>query len=509
MLRVAVVEDEIKVLDGVSALIEKLNPHFEVVGKAQSGLEGMEIVLSLMPDVVVTDIKMPEMSGLEMMAALREKGVRSKFIILSGHADFKYAKKAIKLGSADYLLKPLRVKDLKNALDSIEETLTKAETQSIPLLENYPLSRILLQVTTESEQSHSVFCDELYNRFSNIKHFSILMLRCDCVLEAEEKKHLLGTVENSAHGVNTLCCVEMESNYELLFFIAGRDQREIEERSYSIWKRNRGIADGQVVFCYGYFTDIGMFLETFRKLSETAQWGISFPPQTLLSAELIRDTTFSDMVYPLDIEQTIFKKISSGKLESIKDDLNRLAECLGKERYRHADIRKAMLSLYSAAMYAIRKVSYSVYVELSHMELDQFIRRINTIEAFINKLLDIINKFDSFNRNLYECKNPIICNALRIIEAEYNSDISLETIATRLNLTVEYLSILFKKETGVRFSAYITQLRVDRAKELMVKKNIKVYMVARMVGYNDSAYFCKVFKRVTGMSPKDYINSIV
>lgn len=118
-MRIVIVEDEIKIREGMGKMIESQTGHM-VVGEAADGEEGLEMVLRFKPDLVITDIRMPRMSGLQMLKELAERKVRTHIVILSGYSDFEYAQKAIRYGADDYLLKPLAIEDVRKMLKDIE-----------------------------------------------------------------------------------------------------------------------------------------------------------------------------------------------------------------------------------------------------------------------------------------------------------------------------------------------------------------------------------------------------
>ena len=146
MYKVIVIEDETMVRRGIVLTTDWAALGCVVVGEAANGEEGLEIAGRLSPDIIVTDVKMPRMDGVEMITRLRGQGSRSKFIILTAHSDFKYAQSALKLGVSDYLLKPLKDGDLeqaiRNILDQLEERRHEAGEESAPILSFYPPPRV-------------------------------------------------------------------------------------------------------------------------------------------------------------------------------------------------------------------------------------------------------------------------------------------------------------------------------------------------------------------------------
>ncbi|MBM6947268.1 response regulator transcription factor [Mordavella massiliensis] len=129
MKTLIVVEDELRIREGLCKLIRRLDMGVKVIGEAEDGLEGLKMIQDMLPDIVITDIRMPKMEGLEMIRKVREMNIRCIFIILSGYAEFSYAQTAISYGVTDYLLKPVTVSDVKRLLEKLnpQDTLTERE----------------------------------------------------------------------------------------------------------------------------------------------------------------------------------------------------------------------------------------------------------------------------------------------------------------------------------------------------------------------------------------------
>lgn len=120
-MRIVIVEDEAPIREGMEGILKKLNPSYELAGKAADGIEGLEVIRRVKPDLIIMDIRMPDMDGLTMLKKLREEGVASKALILSAYSDFSYAKQAMELGVSTYLLKPVKIQELKKVLKQMEE----------------------------------------------------------------------------------------------------------------------------------------------------------------------------------------------------------------------------------------------------------------------------------------------------------------------------------------------------------------------------------------------------
>ena len=128
-MRIAVVEDEALIREGMAKILARINPEYELIGTARDGQEGYELILEKTPDLVILDIQMPKMNGLEMLKKIREKNIECRFLVLTAYSDFNYAKQAIELGIENYLLKPIKIAELKKALYQIEEKLSREQSK--------------------------------------------------------------------------------------------------------------------------------------------------------------------------------------------------------------------------------------------------------------------------------------------------------------------------------------------------------------------------------------------
>lgn len=507
MLKIVVVEDEPHILSGISKLIKRLNPQHQIVGEARNGAIGRELILRLQPNLVITDIRMPEMDGLEMFRQLRKEGVQSEFILLTGHSDFHYVREALKLGSVDYLLKPTVVADLKKAIEQAQERITESENH-IPL-SDYSAHHLLHQIISGSREQVDPFLEALRGRLTG-SIFACLLLHNDHTVTESKKKLFMEAVQTVFNQPNQQYAWSiLDVLNEILLIVQGQDTKQLQKRMETLWAHFNQEETFDFSGCLEYIDDLAAMRSRLPGMRDTLQWAISFPPQTLLSRELVASTRFANLTYPSHIEASVLAKIRAGKLTEIQSDLEALFVHLSKDRYPYLQLRESMLCFSSSILFSIRKHSFSIFTELSQMQIDEMSRQTHSLQSFITVLINGINQYEFSSRSLIECENPIIHKVLRIISEEYDQDISLEFISDRLHLTTEYLSTLFKKETGVNFSIYLPQFRIERAKELMNNPNNKIYTIAEKSGYRDTAYFCKVFKRITGLSPKEYMKSVI
>jgi two-component system response regulator YesN len=359
-LRILVVEDEIKPREGLVRLIGKLGSEYEVVGQARNGSEGLEMAAALAPALILTDVKMPSMDGLEMIAALRQSGCAARFILISGYADFEYARRGIALGVKEYLLKPITKPMLEEALgkvrDELERDSGKAERLLPPVMHEDIVSRL---PRGEPEYPQRI--------------------------EASALEAVRG---NDADGLEAA----VEDFY--LYCVSGK---------YS--------PDGISEIAHRFFFSV---------------------------TNLMKELDYS--------------------------------------RFR-AIIDRNVLD---------RVLHY---------------RGVDELHAVFNDFLASIVQVSSAPSEPYS--HPVRL-AVNYIKSGYRGKLSLEDAAEMAGLSPEYLSKLFLKETGRNFSTYVAEYRIEKSKPLLAAGELKAYEVAASVGISDPQYFCRVFKKCTGLSPGEY-----
>ena len=164
-----------------------------------------------------------------------------------------------------------------------------------------------------------------------------------------------------------------------------------------------------------------------------------------------------------------------------------------------------MTCLTVAILYEIRRDSYGLYENINNLNVLDWVKNRLFIESFSPMILNIVRQYEQYRNNRKSGKHPIIYQVLGIMEQEYQRDLSLEEMAERMKVTPEYLSALFMKELGIKYTTYRTQIRIEAAKELLQDGKLKIYEIAERCGFPDVKYFTKVFKKYTGSSPGEFL----
>ena len=525
MLRIVIVDDEQIVLDGMKIVLESAEKDWQVVGTAMNGLQGLREIRSLKPDVVITDIKMPDMDGLEMSRILKEELPDIVVFVFSGYAEFNLAQKAIDLGVYNYLLKPINYEEIYVALEKVEEFINerrrfrleqdeqiKKLKASIPILKEKLLVDLLHGTISTND---GVFYRLKYLNLSIQNAFLAILMIDDFDIitkeySIEDKYLLLFAVRNITEEICSENCEEFfvvnDSDNSICIIINNQKNdktfmmnlcEEIREKINTFLRKTVSIG-------------IGRFVERLEGLqlaysdSLTAIQGSLFKSKniTVHIEEVLEN--ISPAAYSIAMEKSIINAVKSGDLKQSLSEFDNLIKHLN-----------------TSSLEYIKRVCYEMYVALNR----------SLYESGINTEDILKDKFDLYS-SLSTCTNPqevfilvsgvfkliaenvlnqkqnhrtkIIGEVIKYIEDNYSNNVSLKEASEKVYLNINYLSEIFRVEKGENFTEYLKKFRVRKAVELLSRMDLKIYQISEMVGYSDPKHFSQVFKEITGVSPKDY-----
>lgn len=509
-MRIVVVEDEYRIRNGVVKLISKINPAYEVVGEAENGLIGIDIIELHKPDLVIVDIKMPEMDGIEMLMQLRKRGIYHKTVILSGYSDFEYAQKAIKIGVCEYLLKPITANDLEQTLKNVEKEINMEKMLKInqPQILN-SLEHIFQNlVLSNNDQTNEIY-KYLYEKYGIDSNGEFAVVTIYVGADTDNIKNKVGKIITGLlHDFHEAryFIFELVLHHELVILVYRCNDFLVLEKYFQnviIKEINREGISG-VVFGWVQFNGLVNLKRSLHMLRKELRWSIVLGDDVLISFPKTQNINTKLIQYPINIE--LVAKASVCCFNIVK--LNRLFEEFlswwHKDLYQPTGVIDSFVRFASSIITVIKEIDYDLYKKIDQNEILQGIMNSITWNELRNALFGIVKKISINKQNNMPIVNLLVKKVLSMVEEFYRDGITLEQIAARLNITPEYLGSLFNKEVGVNFSTYIKEFRIKKAKELLISKELKTYEVADKVGYPDPKYFCRVFKEVTGFTPGEY-----
>jgi two-component system response regulator YesN len=504
-MRIVIVEDEAMPRNGLINLIKKLGKNFEIIGEAANGAAGLDIIKSRNPDVVITDIKMPDMSGLDMIEEVKRLEIKSRFIILSGYAEFSYAQKGIELGVDEYLLKPITPDDLEEVLASIEKKLKKSLGNNTIT----PLSALRYLVDGGSKAPDEII-KFFTEKLEHIKDFVYITWIYAGTLNGESRNRMIKLAEDSLSRYGSII-ISGYIEEQNIFIAAVSSEKEYRSMKTSLncmlmedLKRNNL---GESIVCAAKADVPSNFISLIGRSKELVKWSIILPHNGVILPEDTLNITVSPFYYPKDLEKASLNSIRAENYESLYSVEEEFKLYCRKEKYIPDNIIDAYHRFAFSMLNMLEDINYRLFTEINSMGILYRIKSSLTENELCMNLDMLVNKIAA-----YKCEDNVSCSliikkVINVVREKYREKIILEELAEKLHVTPEYLSSLFNKEIGKNFSTYLKEYRIEKAIELMISTELKMFEIAERTGYSDAKYFCRAFKEVTGMSPKEYIAS--
>jgi two-component system response regulator YesN len=511
------VEDEIVTREGVRDNVDWKGNGFELCGEAPDGEIALPLIQATRPDVLITDIKMPFMDGLQLCKIVRERFPFVKTVILSGHDEFEYAQRAIELGVTEYLLKPLSSQDLNRLLRKLAAQLDQERQEQEALrqlraqLEEHRAllrERLLFKLVVGAvpaadaiEQSEALGMDLV------ARCYLVVVLKVERRERAERfdpaeyqrvQRSVAGLVENNPD------VFMLNKDLEDLVLIMKGDTSEylLEERDLLLDQIKRQVQDTRCTLVVGCgaptrrLADIGQsFAEALASLQSMPQRK-SGADNSVDKADLIK----------VD-KSAVEDYLKCGAQEDFDGFFDAFVQPLGDALQSYLVRNYIIVDM---ALTTARFVqSLGGEVETVIPELDQLetlaasLDTLDQIRAYAHKLLVGALAFRDSQAGRQHAS--VIQQARQYVERHYmDPNISLNEVAAQVNHSPSYFSAVFSQETGTTFKEYLTELRLKKAKEFLRTTNARSSEIACQIGYSDPHYFSYVFRKNTGLTPTEF-----
>lgn len=527
MNKILIVDDEMLARIGIKSLISGNEKGYVVVGEAENGKKALEIIEELHPDIVITDIKMPVMNGIDLIKQAKELLNPPDFIVLSSYDDFDYVKQALVLGAKDYFLKlELTPEHLISTMDRVSQARSETRLEKPYLKQSY--------VEHLSSKDFEIVKNNFLKEIIQGSYYK--------ENEIEQKLRDLGVTlpqDRIQAGVILLNGTEIYQKYK---------DKDIDLFQFSVQN-----IISEIVSDYRYAHTVFTHSKEITVLyAQVDHAEMSHKIEDLMEAMLKALKTYLNITGLIGVSDIHagYGSIKTGYQEALDharqhhvsnafaetvvkpnrlflnvndyikqfdtiiqiSDMGRMEQCLGSivefVKETQANDKHVVKSLCSALLFSLSSYvaeqhptlkleeawESDPYQSLDHLYTDYdyivWIQRLEKATALV------FNSLGESRRLIHQAK--------QFIQSHYAHNISLEAIAEELNISPNYLSHLFRKETKESVVEFITRFRIDQAKKLLRTTHYKVYEVGQMVGYDSEQYFSRVFKKVVGMPPAKY-----
>ncbi|MBU3145175.1 response regulator [Clostridium sp. CF012] len=513
LCKILIVDDEYLLRQGLKHLVDWNKEGFEIIGEASNGMEALDFIEKHKPHILISDIVMPVMDGVDLAKIVKTKYPEIQIVILSGYSDFNYVKDTFKLGVNDYVLKPkLNPQEL---ILLLKNTASNIPNYIMPTSENRSnlnINNILTKLTSgfypdfnEKILEDTFPLDSFFligdniKKINNINSMSLLSLRS--ILSKAANKCLKDVIYYEVEAESNLFTLIINlkvKNYSVVLekinLMLLEISKDIPEIFFVVSKLFNSLYKLEDIYInnfkplLGYkFYFKGKNLITYEQLPKNS------------SKEKFDFKYYSDQIYILNINKA----------------LNYLKEYICQSIVSCSINEFELKTLFENALYNIINILDELNFNMEEMnnsklEYFQRIDETKSSDELLN-LLDIITKETSYLLNNEESKlnDHMVNKIMEYISNHYDEQLSLKQVANKFHFNYYYLSSYFSSHNAEGFSEYLNKVRLEKAVELLGNEKIPVSEVSFMVGYSDHSYFCKVFKKIKKLTPSKFRRNIL
>ncbi|MBB6729573.1 response regulator [Cohnella zeiphila] len=545
MFQLMIVDDEASVREGIALTVPWRQLGVEFVHRAESAYEALELLKRHSIDIVITDIRMPGMSGLELIRTILNTWTGIRCIVLSGYADFQYAQEAIRAQTMDYLLKPVRTEDLIETVRSVQEKLKlEWEQRAVfnqamsnlvshrPLLRSHLLGDLLngrylprdylrdqlafLDIPFADGDEVAMMIVRLENEFAGYDQSSLHLLEyavCNITEEIFGRMFRLWHYKDSHDFLVFAIKFDCEDESDVIASEAPKDigkQKLIERLAEQLQKSVQTYLKGRISLMVSRWSDFPRGLRPLYESSVQAmRTRIGGDSGFFFTMTDEPKQAKADSLDELYRTPTLLHLLEAGRWDEAERKLLRIGEELAKS---FAESREHWMEAFHVVSATFSNLAHQNGQPLACL-LPQDVRDFRRTDDFrsVGQLtewsLQVLRLLkEDLNGRTKSARKTILDQAKEFARLHLAQDVSLAAIADHVHLHPVYLSRVFTAETGETLSDYLHRLKMDRASYLLKHSEQKIYEIAAQVGY-ESTYFMKVFKKHFGKTPQEYRES--
>lgn len=511
MYKVIIVDDEYVIRQGLESMVRWQDFGCEVAGTASDGREGVELIEKVKPDIIFTDIKMHNMSGLEMLEIVKKANAHCKMIIITGYRDFEYAQKAISLGVFAFILKPTELDDINKTLklaveeldaDKARQRIMDEDSDAI-IFEKY-FYDFLSGIKTVSDKDRQRI-DAAYGK---IESYTLILVENDLQDSGDTAadnrllyRYEVAEVVKNCFESSYILSIPV-NNLRIAFMVRGGNP--VFDKCYrfkSIIENNFGFSVSVGISSAG--ADIAELPMKYAECEKALEQKAYAGPGAVISAfDAEMFFRYDDFMALNELREKVIEAAGKADAETaakLSDEIYSYISRISKEINR--DIR----DYYWSVTVAVDNMVYDGEKEAESNEVFEKINSCGTLSELNEYLKLIIDRtVRTLKENTRSAVDPKVVEIKKYIEANYKKPIKLADIGKHIYVSPYYVSRIFKRDVGMTISEYINIVRIQKAKELLGDVRNRVYEISEMVGIEDAHYFSKLFKKMTGYSPKEY-----
>lgn len=527
-IKVLLADDEPVILRGLKKLISWDELGLKIVGEAQDGHELRQLIPECRPDLIISDISMPGLSGIDIIKELHEQGHPIKVIFISAYQEFTYARQAVQYGALDYLVKPVSKPHLeevlRRAVDMIHEENEEERTKE--RLDHYERKH---RTVTISELLDSLMDGDqrASNELITMGAITLSRYTSICLIEMDDEmggeSHWAERERKLVHfALNNIMKETVDSCSNCLMFVKdGRYGilaqfehpeeprqlvRNLHDKITSFLKLKLSAGIGKTV------SGIELADESYRSALKALQTKYFTGLNQIIEAEELEvDTAMTEAPVISELQEKLIKALCSQNEKLLGELTDRLREGVISQAKGNKVL--AVTSMYNTVLRLEQELAeFGVHSRFSQGTEDFLLDRLSSHSTFsgaMDELIAIIQRmFEQIGSKLSNKEVAELRKVKAYMEEHFAENITLESISAMIYMNPYYFSSFFKKHTGKNFKQYLTEERMKQAIRLLLRTDLMIYEIAEAVGYNNARHFSDMFKKLYGKLPQEYRQSV-
>lgn len=533
MYKVLIVDDEYYFRQALKISLPWTELGFQIVGEAKNGAEALELMSELEPDIILVDMNMPIMNGIEFIQRAKQRNQETRYMVLSGHSEFAYAKQAMHLGVFDYVLKPINEDELRRSLLSMKEQIRMERLERIELedlrehlRESLPiLKEQVLNGWLQGNGYAMPITGQERLEFLGIKlegpYYVTVVMDLDPSddwNQEEDNLNRKAAVQEIAQGhmqgaYHYAVCRDYEDRLVMIIGSEDSSFSRLESLCEEIRNKVSGLPCSITIGIGSSYPSLESISVSYKEALLALKRRFVMGGNEVFTYTQLEDVGMNVSLFPAQKRSGLLMCMRIGSLSETEEWL---AAFFDDVRAKHASIGVLMLAgieIVSTCAEYLTEASQSyedVFRNTTQPDMLQHVQQMKTfneLESWIRGL--ILKVMDHVHRQKPNKSAKVIKEVKSYIDRHYgNEELRIEDIAKSVHMNYNHLCFVFKKETTVTINDYLTQTRIMKAKELFDGGETVIQVVADLVGYADANYFGKCFKKYMGIPPSKYVNNI-
>jgi len=529
MIKLIIADDEPLVQAGIKSMINWEDHDISIVGTASNGAAAYELILEHSPEIAITDIKMPVMSGLELARKCHTEGRKLPlFIILTSYEEFNFVKEAITYQVVDYLIKleltpEMLLETVKKAIERIPEHQPAPAVTPLPdniyLIREQFYTRLIFNLFESEEQ----FTAQVQNLNIDFAYESFAVSYVE--IKSEKLTHMSNNKQLNLYTSSLQMVSELISRY-IPCHVLSLDTRHFcvifflkEEKAADHKSLIRNTLRQVSAMLYNYYSvtihaSIGSPVSSPLQISSSYQDArqtftrVSEEMPILFLEDIAADEPLKNVFNISLFKEDILKAYAEFDEKALYDAFTAIIELFNDQTAHYVQALDAASNILYLSLSLLgngEQLVSDIFQDKSNGYRSLYeLTNVEQILEWMKLLRDGLCK--SFTMHNKDYKNHIVVNVKKYINEHIEEKLTLNKVAREFNISPNYLSVLFSKYNDIGFSDYINQSKIDAARKMMTDGDYKIYEISDRLGFESAFYFSRVFKKMTGLSPRDYIN---